>query len=87
MSVTNHWGQVLEIGDVVGWGRRQGNYSSHDIGTILEFIPYDVLDYGYVEVKCKWVGRNATTTEASQVFRLDPATLSTEWQRDLREGK
>lgn len=87
MSITtNAFGQPLAIGDVVGWGHRDGNMSRQQVGVITEFIPYtvrrhwnsteDEVDTRY-RIKAVWLNSREYTSrcEARDVFLLDVDTL------------
>ncbi|QZE10386.1 hypothetical protein SEA_SCOOBYDOOBYDOO_35 [Mycobacterium phage ScoobyDoobyDoo] len=84
---SNAFGQRIKVGDTVGWGHRSGNMSVQQVGVIREFLPYTVGSRNGEEttrykVKCTWVGRRVytSTTEASDVFLLDPSTLGVDLQ-------
>ncbi|ACH62046.1 hypothetical protein MYRNA_38 [Mycobacterium phage Myrna] len=78
MSITtNAFGQPLSVGDVVGWGHRNGNMSAHQVGVILEFRPYEVPQRTYdydnrsweehppltrYKIKCVWLNSREYTS-------------------------
>jgi hypothetical protein len=99
MDVRNPWGQLIEVGAIVGWGRRNGNMSSHQVGKVLEILPYEVRRWTYDQttmppliryrVRAHWTSGSygskdyVSKTEASDLFVLDPDTLSEDVQKEL----
>jgi hypothetical protein len=96
--ITTQFGQHLEVGSIVGWGRRLGNNSSQQVGIVLELVPYETKrwnpetrhmeDTTLHKAKCWWVAGGRTvnyksTTEAEELFRLSMPSLDPDLQRKL----
>lgn len=75
------FGQTIDVGDVVGWGHRDGNMSTQQIGIVLKLAEKQTYGRTTLNATCHWVlgnggKRNYTsTTTADSLFVLDPSTL------------
>lgn len=77
----NDFGQRLDVGDIVGWGHRDGNESVQQVGIVLSLGERKLsTTYSETAARCQWVlgGRKqgyVSSTKASTLFVLDPKTL------------
>ena len=78
---TNDFGQQLAVGDLVGWGHRDGNGSIQQVGIITKLTEKEAYGRTEVNATCYWVLGNgyknaySSTTRAGALFVLDQSTL------------
>lgn len=76
-TYSNRFGQIIKVGDVVGWGHRSGNMSHQHVGIVLSVKEQG----GKLKTTCAWVEGPNTPRRSStidQLFVLDIKTLSSE---------
>jgi hypothetical protein len=74
------FGQRIEVGDVVGWGHRDGNMSRQQVGIVIELFDRDDHNHKTLRARCHWVAGGhkasyASATEARDLFVLDAASF------------
>lgn len=86
------FGQRIRIGDVVGWGHRDGNMSRQQVGIVVDLfdkpVPWSTIGSTTLRAKCHWVAGGhkssyESATEARDLFVLDADSFSDEVRHKL----
>jgi len=72
MTLFTKFGQEIKVGDVVGWGHRNGNFSRQQVGIVLELKapPSEYESPGW-RARCYWVAGGSKDNYVSECTARD----------------